>query len=75
MQGRRDPKGLTARVDPHGGRGRPPPEENTDLPDFTPEFAHMLLQESMETTRIATMGRTWTGESWTTPSVIIVGDG
>ena len=23
----------------------PPPEENVDLPDFTPERAHLLLQE------------------------------
>ena len=23
----------------------PPPEENADLPDFTPDHAHLLLQE------------------------------
>ena len=27
------------------GGGLPPPEENADLPDFTPERAHLLLQE------------------------------
>ena len=26
------------------GGGVPPPEENTDLPGFTPERAHLLLQ-------------------------------
>ena len=25
--------------------GFPPPEENSDLPDFAPESAHLLLQE------------------------------
>ena len=27
------------------GVALPPPEENADLPDFTPECAHLLLQE------------------------------
>ena len=43
-QGRRDPKGGTGRDVLHGGGGFPPPEKNTDIPYFTPECAHMLLQ-------------------------------
>ena len=27
-----------------GGGGLPPPEENSDLPEFTPEHSHLLLQ-------------------------------
>ena len=27
-----------------GGGASPPPEENTDLPDFSPERAHLLLR-------------------------------
>ena len=27
------------------GGGLNPPEENADLPDFTPEHAHLLLRE------------------------------
>ena len=44
-QGRSDPKGGTGRVGSHGGGTYPPPEENSDLLDFTPECAHLLLQE------------------------------
>ena len=42
-QGRRYPKGGTGRGCLHG-RGVPPPEENANLPDFTPERAHLLLR-------------------------------
>ena len=38
------PRGATGEVIRIGG-DFPPPEENTDLPDFTPECAHLLLQE------------------------------
>ena len=27
------------------GGGLTPPEENAGLPDFTPEYVHLLLQE------------------------------
>ena len=38
------PRGAPVEVIPVGG-DLPPPEENADLPDFTPERTHMLLQE------------------------------
>ena len=38
------PRGATVEVNCVGG-GLPPLEENADLPDFTPEHAHLLLQE------------------------------
>ena len=37
------PRGATGEVIRIGG-DFPPPEENTDLPDFTPECAHLLLR-------------------------------
>ena len=36
-------RGGNMRGDPCGG-GLPTPEENTDLPNFTPECVHLLLQ-------------------------------
>ena len=41
---RESPRGASGEVIRLGG-GLPPPEENADLPDFTPECAHLLLQE------------------------------
>ena len=38
------PRGALVKVIFVGG-GLSPPEENADLPDFTPERAHLLLQE------------------------------
>ena len=32
----------------HEGGELPPPEENADLPEFTPERAHLLLREVYE---------------------------
>ena len=46
MEGDRDketPRRTLLEVTRVGG-GVPPPEENTDLPGFTPERAHLLLQ-------------------------------
>ena len=42
-QGQRYPKGGTGRYCPRGEYVTPP-EENTDLPDFTPESVHLLLR-------------------------------
>ena len=38
------PRGVTLEAIYVGG-DLPPAEENADLPDFTPELAHLLLQE------------------------------
>ena len=45
------------------GRAKPPPEENADLPDFTPEHAHLLLQEIFGELPHYNNGCTWMGES------------
>ena len=49
-----------------------PPEENMDLPDFTPECVHVLLREVYGHSLTTTMGCTWTGESRTTPYCSVV---
>ena len=44
-QGRRDLKGGYVRGHPRGGGRAPPLEEKADLPVFTPEHVHLLLQK------------------------------
>ena len=59
------PHGGNWRGDPRGG-DFPSPEENADLPDFTPEHAHLLLRGFYGDYPIITMGRTWMEELRTT---------
>ena len=39
------PRGATGEVVRVGGGGLPPPEANSNIPDFNPERAHLLLLE------------------------------
>ena len=57
------------------GGDLPPPDENVDLPDFTPDHEHLLLQGLYEEFHIKTMGSTWKEESRTTLSGSVVGAG
>ena len=71
-QGRRYPRGVTVEVVHVGGCA--PPQKKTQ----TSRNSHLNVptcccRESMETTRITTMGLTWTGESRTTLSGSVVG--
>ena len=62
------PSGAQPEVGHMGGGRAPPPKENVDLPDFTPESEHLLLQGLYGDYHITTMGCIWTGEYQTTLS-------
>ena len=75
VQGRRYPKGGTGRGHPCGG-GCAPPQRKTRTSRALPlKVRTCCFRGSVETTRITTMGFTWTGELQTTLYSSVVGAG